>query len=587
MPRLRLSGKVVERMLTQSNFFLLLIAAVTYYNYPSLDSRERVADTRTEDIKHEYDFIVVGGGSAGCVLANRLTEVPDWTVLLLEAGGDETVLSETPLIAQLLWGTPLDWNYTTTPQKNACLATGGVCGWPRGRVLGGSSALNYMVYIRGNRRDYDGWAGLGNPGWSYEDVLPYFRLSEDNRNSSDSRYHGTGGYLTVEENPFQTPLAESYVQGGVELGFRTGDLNAETQTGFMKLQATVRDGSRCSTSRAFLRPVRNRINLSVAENSFVTRILFNGTRATGVTFIRNNRQYKVYATKEIILSAGAINSPQLLMLSGVGPEEHLKGFNIPLVKNLSVGYNLHDHLGTPVYFSTNPPVAVRNEDIENIDEILEYARPPGGGVLTIPNGIEAVAMLNSSYVPAGLDYPDIEVHFSSFHHSESNNESVWIGLGLLTRPSSRGRIKLKSTDPFDYPLLDPAYYTSGNDLEIVMEAIEYVLSIGNTTALRRFNSTFRPDFYPLCSNLSVRCMAETYTTTIYHPVGTCKMGPGTDPDAVVDERLRVRGLEGLRVIDASIMPFISDGNTNAPVVMIAERGSDFIKTDHNQTPRIN
>ena len=452
-----------------------------------------------------------------------------------------------------------------------------------------------MVYARGNRRDYDGWADLGNLGWSYQEVLPYFLLSEDNRNEEyaiDTKYHSTGGYQTVSNVNYETPLLNAFLSGGKELGFQVRDLNAKYQTGFMPLQGTLRNGSRCSTGKAFLRPVRNRTNLHVAEASFVTKINFNNKKVKGVTFIRNNQEINVTVRKEVIISAGSINSAQLLMLSGIGPAEDLQTFGIPLIHNLSVGYNLQDHCGASLYYKTNPPIAIYASSYENIEAIVEYSQPNGTGPLTVPIGIEAIAFLNSTYSNPSLDYPDVEIHFSSYYPNVENNISIWTALGLLIHPRSTGRITLQSSSPYVYPLINPNYFNDPQDLQTVIQSLKYISSVANSTVMKGFNSTLQRELISLCNNHQVysneyyTCIAQTYTTTIFHPIGTCKMGPSTDTEAVVDSHLRVHGVENLRVIDASIMPFVTGGNTNAPTIMIAEYGADMIKAYYNQPTRI-
>merc|ERR1719445_723859 len=328
-------------------FFPWLIAAIAYYHYASVDPERRPVDQK--NLYSQYDFIVIGAGSAGAVIANRLTEEGKWRVLLLEAGGDETEISDVPALAAYLQLGRMDWKYKTEPQPGvACLGhTDQRCNWPRGKVLGGSSVLNYMLYVRGNRKDYDDWEAAGNPGWGYEEALHYFKKSEDNRNPylAATKYHSTGGYLTVQEAPWRTPLATAFVEAGVEMGYQNRDGNGEFQTGFMIPQGTIRRGSRCSTAKAFLRPIRHRPNLHIAMNSQVIKILIDNKskNAFGVRLRRKDKVYTVLADKEVILSAGTLNSAQLLMLSGVGPAGHLQEFGIPVHRNLPVGENLQDH----------------------------------------------------------------------------------------------------------------------------------------------------------------------------------------------------------------------------------------------------
>lgn len=321
----------------------LLLGTISYYRYDRVDPESRPIDQKV--VLPEYDFIIIGGGSAGAVLANRLTENPKVSVLLLEAGPDENEVTDVPSLAAYLQLSSLDWSYKTEPSNSACLGmVNNRCNWPRGKVLGGSSVLNYMIYVRGNKNDYDNWAQMGNTGWDYKSVLPYFKKSEDNRNPYLARtpYHSSGGYLTVQESSWHTPLAAAFVEAGTEIGYENRDINGEKQTGYMIAQGTIRRGSRCSTAKAFLRPIRLRPNFHLALNAFVTKIEIDPKtkRAWGVEFVRHNRKQIIRARREVILSAGAINSPQILMLSGVGPRDHLEAMGIPVLKDLPVGNNL-------------------------------------------------------------------------------------------------------------------------------------------------------------------------------------------------------------------------------------------------------
>ncbi|XP_032663997.1 glucose dehydrogenase [FAD, quinone] [Odontomachus brunneus] len=587
----------------------LLAIGLTVFRYNNVDPESHPQNAR--QLLPMYDFIVVGGGSAGAVIASRLSEVANWTVLLLETGGNENEISDVPLLAGYTQLTELDWQYQTSPPTTSryCLAMiGDRCNWPRGKVLGGSSVLNAMVYVRGNRRDYDDWARLGNTGWSYEEVLPYFLKSEDNRNPYLARtpYHRTGGYLTVQEAPWRTPLAIAFLQAGQEMGYENQDINGANQTGFMLTQMTIRRGSRCSTAKAFLRPVKNRPNLHIAMHAQVLKVLFNADkRATGVEFLRDGRQQVVRCRREIVLSAGAINTPQLLMLSGIGPSEHLTEFGIPVISDLRVGDNLQDHVGLGgLLFMINESISVTKERFQTFSVMLEYILKERGPMTS--SLVEGLAFLNTKYADKSGDYPDVQFHFlpTAVNSDEQTKKALgltdriyntmykplhgadtWSILPLLLRPKSKGWVRLKSRNPLVHPEINPNYFAYKEDMDVCVEAIRLALRVSNTSAFQRFGS--RPHTirmpgchqYPFDTYEYWECAVRHFTFTIYHPTGTCKMSPRSDPTAVVDPRLRVYGVKGLRVADASIMPNIVSGNPNAPVIMIGEKVSDIIKED--------
>lgn len=558
-----------------------------------------------------YDYIVVGGGSAGAVVAARLSENPRVHVLLLEAGASESLISDIPVGAISLQGSPIDWKYATEPQEASCFGMVGRRSlWPRGKVLGGSSVLNFMMYVRGNRHDYDNWVhNFGVKGWSYADIFPYFLKAEDNRDPkyAYNGYHSTGGPLTVESPPDLTPVGRAWNQAGSDLKYRVGDSNGQVQTGFMNPQGTLRRGSRCSTAKAYLRDARKRPNLTVVTFAHVTKILFNSKRrAVAVNFSRWNITHTVYAKKEIIVSAGSINSPQLLMLSGIGPARHLAQHGIPVLVDLpGVGQNLMDHIYSPVSFYTTEKVSLNQNRVIRPITLGAYLSA-GRGPLTALGAIEGISFVHTKYSNT-TDWPDIQFHLISggvvsdqgalIRRAMGATEKLWRAAfepmvkydtisfyPVLLHPKSRGYIKLRSSNPFDGPIINPRYLTDDRDVHTLVEGMKIGIQLGNTNSYRRFDAKIYPTIYPGCerymplySDEYLACMARTYTQTIYHPVGTCKMGPAHDRYAVLDDHLRVRGVKGLRVVDASVMPYIVSGNTNAPTIAIAERAADLIK----------
>jgi len=597
-------------MATGAWFFPWLIAAIAYYHYASVDPERRPVDQK--NLYSQYDFIVIGAGSAGAVIANRLTEEGKWRVLLLEAGGDETEISDVPALAAYLQLGRMDWKYKTEPQPGrACLGhTNQRCNWPRGKVLGGSSVLNYMLYVRGNRKDYDHWEQDGNPGWGYDDVLHYFKKSEDNRNPylAATPYHQAGGYLTVQEAPWRTPLATAFVEAGVEMGFENRDANGEFQTGFMIPQGTIRRGSRCSTAKAFLRPIRHRKNLHIAMHAYVSKILIDPDTkiAYGVRFKRDGKMWTIKANKEVILSAGALNSAQLLMLSGIGPKWHLDQLGIPTIADLPVGENLQDHYGTgALAFTVEKPVTLVQSRYENIPSVLKYAMF-GSGPLTVLGGVEGLAWIPTKYENRSKDWPDIEYHFVSGSLGSDGGRQVrkvhgvgdemwqmfrplafrdsWSIIPMLMRPKSRGNLRLRSANPYDKPIFNAGYFTDPRDIQVLVEAVKFALALAETNSFKKFGTRFWDQVpMPGCEHTELwtdeywACICRHYTTTIYHYSGTAKMGPPEDPESVVNHELKVYGIRGLRVIDASILPKIPSGNTNAPTIMVGEKGADMIK----------
>ncbi|KAL7643297.1 UNVERIFIED_CONTAM: hypothetical protein RMT77_006589 [Armadillidium vulgare] len=561
-------------------------------------------------LKTEYDFIVVGAGSAGSVISSRLSENNNFEVLLLEAGGDENEISETPALAPFLQLTDLDWQFKVQPSSGSCLGmVNKTCFYPRGKVLGGSSTINYFYYVRGNKNDYDNWADAGNYGWSYEDVLPYFKKSEDNRNplyAQNERYHSTNGELTVSDPSYTTPLADIFLRAGRELGYSNGDYNAQNQTTFSMPQLTIRDGSRCSASKAFLHPASKFKNLDIAKFAHVTKILIDpeSKRAYGVRYYRYGAYHEVYAKKEVILSAGAINTPQLLMLSGIGPKDHLKELDIKLIKNLPVGHNLQDHIAFPLTFLTDKSVTFIPEREINLLANMTYDVYKKGP-LSSPLALDGHAFVNSRYQDPKESYPDLQIVlvasspatdgsvrrekanlsdelFNAIYLPIASKESFEMFV-FLNRPKSIGRLLLRSKNHFDKPLVKPNYFEDYDDVRRLIDGGRIGLKIIETKAFKEINAKYHLAPIPTCPNAKAlsdeyfECLMRYNTVAVFHATGTAKMGPDNDSSAVIDPELRVRGISGLRVADASIMPNIITGNLNAPTIMIGEKASDLIK----------
>ncbi|CAH0548916.1 unnamed protein product [Brassicogethes aeneus] len=569
-------------------------------------------DMPTNQLRASYDFIVVGAGTAGCVLANRLSENPDWNVLLIEAGNSENYMFDMPILANYLQFIETNWKYKTEPSKKFCMGMdNGQCNWPRGKVIGGSSVLNYMIYTRGNRRDYDHWSAMGNSGWSFEDVLPYFKKVENFSIPAyqDSPYHSQEGHLGVSYAPFKTKIADAIIEASQQNGFDYVDYNGAKQVGVSRLQVSLRDGVRESSSRAYLHPIRDRPNLHVKKQAMVSKILIdpNTKQTVGVEFVRDNVPYRVKASKEVILSGGAINSPQLLMLSGVGPKKHLTKMGLPVISNLKVGHNLMDHiaLGGLTFIVNNTFKSLRTDKIITTENLKLYFNEHKGP-MTIPGGCE-VLIFQDLENPTDKDgYPDIEILFQGGSivsdpvlrkdfgitdeiydavYKPIQDEETFMAFPMLLRPKSRGRIMLKSPSYQHKPYIFPNYFAEQDDIDTIIKGVRLILNITSQPALQKIGAKLHAIPIPQCAHLGFgtdpyfECMARHFTFTIYHQSGTCKMGPRSDKRAVVDPRLRVYGVKGLRVVDASVIPEIPAAHTNAPTFMIAEKGSDMIKQD--------
>ncbi|KYQ55060.1 Glucose dehydrogenase [acceptor] [Trachymyrmex zeteki] len=561
-----------------------------------------------------YDFVVIGAGTAGATIAARLSEIHQVEVLLIEAGSTENFLMDIPLFGYMLQlSNDINWKYQTKSSNKYCLGMNdNRCNWPGGKVMGGSSVLNYMIATRGGAEDYDRWAKMGNEGWAYKNVLKYFKKLETidiPELQSDTIYHGTKGPLHISYPLYHTPLAEAFLKAGKELGYPLLDYNGKNTIGFSYVQATMINGTRMSSNRAYLHPARNRRNLHVTHESRVKKILIDRhtNRAIGVEFIKHRRIISVFASKEVILCAGAVGSPQLLMLSGIGPAKHLSELGINIVRDLPVGENLMDHVAFGgLTWTVDEPVSIRIADMINpTHPFMRDFLMSQSGPITIPGGCEALAFIDTKHSTELHGLPDIELLFTGsglkgdmilpiimglnnrMHQIWNKYTSTygWTILPMLLKPKSRGRIRLLANNINVKPEIVPNYFDNPEDVKTMIDGIKAAISIGQTKAMKMFGSQLLNDTFPGCENYEYdsydywECAMRTATLTIYHYTGTCKMGPKGDPTAVVDPRLKVIGIQGLRVADGSIMPEIISAHTNIPIYMIAEKLADMVKED--------
>lgn len=525
----------------------------------------------------ETDYLVIGAGSAGCVMAGRLSESGHDKVTVLEAGKRDTnPWIHVPIgYGKTMTNPKVNWMFASEPQEATANRP---IGWPRGKVLGGCSSINGLLYIRGQSADYDQWRQMGNSGWGYSDVLPYFRKAEDQENG-ESTHHGSGGPLRVSNLIERNPLCEAFIESAQSAGYkRNYDFNGEGQEGVGYYQLTTRNARRCSAAVAYLHPARKRSNLRVETEAQVERLIVEGKRVKGAIFVRGGKRTRVLARREVILSAGAVQSPHLLMLSGIGPSEHLQEMGVEVKHDLAgVGQNLQDHYGTVLNYRSRLDTTINDIMLSPLRQVkagLQYILTRKGP-LTI-SAAQVGAFLKSD---PSLSHPDIQFLFQTFSHGDFEEGlhkfSGFANFVCPLRPESRGEVRLRSNNPMDAPLGLPHYFTAEADQRLLVAALKMARKVASQPGIaQHIIEEFDPgpDFN---SDEELLQYGRETGVSIAHMIGTCKMG--TDPMAVVDPSLKAHGLEGLRVVDASVMPTLISGNTNAPTIMIAEKAADMIK----------
>ncbi len=547
------------------------------FTYSRLDGkkRRRIVGQHAQ----KFDYVITGAGSAGATMASRLTENPDVTVCLLEAGpkDNRTSIHTPAMIADALFSDDLNWHYDTAPQvelNNRELY------WPRGKTLGGSSSVNAMIYIRGGQVDYEAWEKLGATGFGWNEVLPYFRKSEDQQRIDD-QLHGHNGPLTVSDLRYINPLSETLVRAGIERGHpQNDDFNGASRMGVGAYQVTQRDGRRCSAAVAYLgKEVQARPNLTIMVETLATKVIMDGTRAAGVRVRTKGVDSDVMAKREVIVTGGAVNSPQILMLSGIGPADHLRDMGISVaIDRPGVGGNLQDHLDTAVCFTENTGASYAYSLRALPKQLTEAVRYlfTRQGMLT-SNAAEVGGFASTK----GEDEPDIQLHFipAIIGDRDAPRNKVH-GMTLhsyVLYPDSRGTIRLASTNPEDHPVIDPQYLTKGHDMQTQIAGAKMAMDIMQSPVFNEVRMDhYSPESYPQ-SDAEWKAFVREKAETLFHPIGTCKMGAPDDEMAVVDPHCRVYGAEGLRVVDASVMPRLVGGNTNAPTIMIAEKIAEIMK----------
>ncbi|XP_028045242.1 glucose dehydrogenase [FAD, quinone] [Monomorium pharaonis] len=574
---------------------------------------QELPDTTPQN-EDTYDFIVIGAGTAGATIAARLSEISHFKILLIEAGFHESLFMDIPLIVGISqWANNINWNYRTKSSNKYCRGMkNNSCSYPRGKVVGGSSVLNFMIASRGVAEDYDRWAEMGNEGWAYKDVLKYFKKIETidiPELKSDTVYHGTDGPVHITYPIHRTPMVESFLKSCKERKYPITDYNGKNEIGCSYIQATIINGTRMSSNVAYLHPLHDRKNLHLTFRSTVTKVLIDRiiNRAIGVEFVKNNKIIRVLARKEVILCAGAIGSPQLLMLSGIGPAKHLTELGIDVVQDAPVGENLMDHtnfVGLSWTINTTTSIIPRQQ-FNPINPYISDFLIKRTGPYTIPSGCEALGFINTKQSEKHNGLPDIELLFCSIllknflsamtlnlkdkivQQWKYNNRHGWSILVIPLKPKSRGKITLLDNDVNVKPEIVPNYFDDPDDIKTMIAGIRTAIRIGRTKAMREFDSQLVNITYTECNNNRYdsdaywECQIRMLSSTLYHPCGTCKMAPIGDPTAVVDPKLKVIGIQGLRVADASIMPEIISGHLNIPTYMIAEKAADMIREEWN------